>query len=146
MSEKKQLKWEGDYQIGSGATFTCAKIASRTCNLFAAADDQCNLIFWRIQQKKPKLTLTGQKTYASCLSFTNDQKKFFSGTSGGTVHVWDLEHQSEIVKLQGHLKNVTALARSDDDCFLVTGSQDTKVKLWDLRGSQNISTFREHKG
>ena len=133
MSEKKQVKWEGDYQVGSGANFTCAKIAPKSCNLFATGDDQNNLIFWRLQTRKPKLTLTGQKTPANCLSFSNDLKKFYSGTQGGTVHVWDLDNQSEVVKLQGHQTYCTALAKSDDDMILVTGSKDTKVKLWDMR-------------
>jgi WD40 repeat protein len=76
--------------------------------------------------------LSGQKSYSTSLLFPQkDKNKLFSGTVGGTVHVWDLATASDVVKFQGHLTACTAMASSENEDWLVSGSQDTKVKLWD---------------
>lgn len=89
------------------------------------------MILWRVTNNKPKITLTGQKSPSSVLQFANDSKRLFSGIQGGTVHVWDLETSTDMVRLQGHTQAVTALTTSENEQFLVTGSKDTKVKIWD---------------
>jgi WD40 repeat protein len=131
MAEKKKLLWENDYQVGSGASFTCAKFGQSGGSILAGASDQNDVLLWRVTNNKPKLTLQGQKSHSTVLQFSNDSKKLFSGTQGGTVHVWDLETSVDLVKLQGHLQPCTALATSTNESFLVTGSKDSKVKLWD---------------
>jgi hypothetical protein len=52
------LQWENDYQVGSGAIFTCA-IFRNDCELLAGADDQSNVIVWKVTNNKPKITLVG---------------------------------------------------------------------------------------
>ena len=131
MSEKKKLLKENDYQVGSGAEFTCAKFGTPSCSVLAAGDDLNNVMLWRLTNTKPKMTLTGQTTSSSVMEFNESASRLFTGTKGGTVHVWDLQQACEVVKLKGHLTTCTALASSKSNQYLVTGSQDTKVKLWD---------------
>jgi len=131
MSEKKKLQKENDYQVGSGANFTCAKFGTSSCSILAAGDDLNNMILWRLTNTKPKMTLIGQASPASVIEFSSSATRLFTGTVGGIVHVWDLQTAAEVVKLKGHLTTCTALAGSKTDTCIVTGSQDTKVKLWD---------------
>ena len=99
MSDKKKLQWENDYQVGSGAKFTCGKFGQSGGSILAGADDLNNVLLWRVTNNKPKLTLVGQKTYSTTLLFSNDSKRLFSGTIGGVVHIWDLETSSDLVRL-----------------------------------------------
>lgn len=131
MSEKKKLTWENDYQIGSGANFTCAKFGTAGGSILAGGDDQNTVLLWRVTNNKPKVTLVGQQSHSTVMQFSNDAKRLFSGTLGGTVHVWDLETSTDQTRLKGHTLGCTALATSDNEQFLCTGSKDCKVKLWD---------------
>ena len=86
-------------------------------------------------------------TGISELIFNQNAEQIFSGTFGGTIHLWDLSTSKEITKLQGHLTKTTCL-HSDTmgGSVLVSGSEDTKAKVWDWRTSKCINTFREHSG
>jgi WD40 repeat protein len=95
MSEKKKLSFENDYQLGSGENFTCAKFGGSFCSILAGGDDQNGVWLWRVTNTKPKITLRGQKSYTTVMQFQKDAKRLFSGTLGGTVHVWDLETSTD---------------------------------------------------
>jgi hypothetical protein len=54
MSEKKKLKKELDYQVGSGITLTCSKIGGNSTSLLlAAGDDQSMLTVWQLAKQIP---------------------------------------------------------------------------------------------
>ena len=84
------------------------------------------------------------------LSFSQNSDMIYSGSMGGTVHVWDLTTQKEIMKLKGHKTSALCLTEGSlgHGQVLISGSEDTNVKVWDLRmsGNQNIFTFKEHTG
>lgn len=90
MSEKKKLLKENDYQIGSGVNFTCAKFGTSSCSILAAGDDSKNITLWRLTNTKPKLTLSGLQSQPVVLEISESAVQLYAGTSGGTVHVWDL--------------------------------------------------------
>jgi WD40 repeat protein len=73
-------------------------------------------------------------TGVSELTFSANAEQIYSGTVGGTAHIWDLTTSKEVAKLQGHITRCTCL-NSDmmGQGILVTGSEDTRVKVWDVR-------------
>jgi hypothetical protein len=64
MSERKKVQWESDYQIGSGAQFTCAKF-SNDGHYLGGADDSNNVVLWKVTNNRPKMTLVGQKSHST---------------------------------------------------------------------------------
>ena len=65
--EKKKLHKENDYQLASGASFTCAKISPKGCMVLAAGDDQNHIILWKLTNTKPKLILEGHDSEPFCM-------------------------------------------------------------------------------
>lgn len=99
----------------TGASFTCAKIAPKGCMVLAAGDDQNNIILWKLTNTKPKIILEGHQTEPSCMQFNEESTRLFTGTVGGTAHVWDLQSASQVSMFRGHQANVTAVCSSNGD-------------------------------
>jgi WD40 repeat protein len=77
----------------------------------AAGDDQKNVYLWKLSNNLPKMVLeisiilkvlSGHATGVSELSFCSRADYIFSGTIGGTVHMWDIAKRSDTVKMLGH--------------------------------------------
>ena len=62
----------------------------------------------------------------------------------GQLLVWEWQSESYILKQQGHLDSMNALAYSPDSQRIVTASDDGKVKVWDVKSGFCIVTFTEH--
>ncbi len=89
---------QSDYQVQSGAKITCAKFGAENYQLMAAGDDQRNVYLWKLNKSLPKLVLNGHLTGVSELTFCPRAEYIFSGTQGGTVHMWDLAKRAEVAK------------------------------------------------
>ena len=89
--DKKILKKENNYSVGSGAEITCARLGFENYQFLAAGDDQQNLIIWKITRTKPKLTLDKHSSNASCIWIDSRAESVFAGTQGGSVYLWDLD-------------------------------------------------------
>ncbi len=55
-----------------------------------------------------------------------------SGSSDGTVVIWDLPRKSKIRVLEGHTRVVLSVAWSGDGEFLASWSRDKTVCLWEM--------------
>jgi WD40 repeat protein len=55
-----------------------------------------------------------------------------SGSKDRSVKLWNLIKMKEITSLQGHQKEVVAVAFSNDGKTLASCSIDTVVKLWNV--------------
>ena len=64
------------------------------------------------------------------VSFSEDGKTLASGSSDGTVKLWNRETREEIDTLRGHQGIVLSVSFSEDGKTLASGSDDGTVKLW----------------
>ena len=65
-------------------------MGSPHCQLIATGDDQKNIMLWRLTNTKPRASLVGQSSEAKTLVFNEKADKLYSGTLGGTAHIWDI--------------------------------------------------------
>jgi U3 small nucleolar RNA-associated protein 12 len=73
-----------------------------------------------------------------------------SGSSDGSVVLWDIVAESGLFRLLGHRGGITnihfvSLQKEAQD-LLITTSLDGYVKVWDLKGQCCIQTIPTHKG
>jgi WD40 repeat protein/tetratricopeptide (TPR) repeat protein len=91
---------------------------------------------WDPVTGKPKFRLEPQAGWGvTCLAFGPDGNTLFTGSSWGTIHLWDLSTRSVRVTLKatgGDGWDVTSLAFSPDGKLLAAGNYDGTVALWDL--------------
>ncbi|MGB0068196.1 MAG: hypothetical protein WBQ11_09125, partial [Isosphaeraceae bacterium] len=83
-------------------------------------------------------TLSGHGGWEKPLAVTGDGR-VVSGSSDGTVKVWDLNSGQEQRTLSGHYGRVRALAVTADG-RVVSGSDDGTVKVWDLNSGSCLAT------
>lgn len=79
------------------------------------------------------------------LSFLKDERFLISGSTDGTVKVWDLKPPSPVAIsiFQGHM--VTAMALAPDEKILATGGIDKTLEFWDLSTGTKIAVLTGHR-
>ncbi|EAA59205.1 hypothetical protein AN8183.2 [Aspergillus nidulans FGSC A4] len=68
----------------------------------------------------------------------------FGSSKFGQLLVWEWQSESYILKQQGHLDSMNALAYSPDGQRIVTAADDGKIKVWDVKSGFCLVTFTEH--
>ena len=80
----------------------------------------------------------------SSVSFSSDGTILASGSSVGTVKLWNIVTQQDIATFR-HTDQVSSVSFSSDGRILAAGGGDM-VKLWDVVTQQDIATFRHTTG
>lgn len=78
------------------------------------------------------------------VSYTPDGKYILSGSSRGTMTLWDVQTGKEVRTFTGHSDRVRTITISPDGKYALSGSWDGTMKLWDLATGKGLQTFRGH--
>ena len=80
------------------------------------------------------------------LTWTLDGKKLISGSSDGSIRIFNTATWQLNAILEGHGRDtISALALSWNDCLLASASYDNTVRLWNLDANLPIGPPLEHK-
>ena len=77
-------------------------------------------------------TLIGHTDSVNGVSFSPDGKTLATGSSDGTVQLWDMATRKQLKTLIGHTDSVNGVSFSPDGKTLATGSSDGTILLWDI--------------
>src|SRR5262249_14980845 len=88
-------------------------------------------------------TLLPQTSGSDSFAFPVNGKRFYAGTWGGPIKVWDMETRQEILPLLGHKKPVRKLQLSADGKRLCSGCDNQVIKVWDLEAGKELLTFHQ---
>ncbi len=97
-----------------------------------------------IEVARERNILIGHKSPVSSVAFSPDGQTIVSGSSDGTVWLWDLEGKP-IGHFIGHEAPVCSVAFSPDGETIVSGSRDKTVRLWNLKDSSISPIIRRHE-
>ena len=96
--------------------------------------------------KKPSAQslFKGHTDAVRCLAFSPDCALLASGSSDGTVRLWEVATGREGTLLRGHAGWVLALAFTPDGLALASGGNDQTVRLWDLAAGREKAAYRRN--
>ena len=88
--------------------------------------------------------LTGHHDQVNSVALSGDGRHIVSGSSDGTVAVWDLQTGARLHELTGHQSWVSSVALSGDGRYIVSGSGDRTVAVWDLQTGARLHELTGH--
>jgi WD40 repeat protein len=123
------------------------------CALSGARDS--TLRVWDLETGQTIHTLEGHQSKILAVTVIPNSRRAISasGSQSGTtryaflpsgdftLRVWDLATGQTIHTLDGHTKNVNAVAVTLDGYHVVSASWDNTVRMWDLRNWEKIAIF-----
>ena len=99
-----------------------------------------NTVLWDAVNGQHKATLKHTES-VRVIAFSPDGQTLVSGSSDGTVQLWDVNTAQPKNRLMGHTTGVRVIAFSPDGQTLVSGSSDGIVQLWDVNTAQLKATL-----
>jgi WD40 repeat protein len=78
------------------------------------------------------------------VAFSLQEQRLASGSADGMVKIWDASSTQCLLTLEGHGRQLRAIAFDPSDRWLASSSDDHTVKLWDLQTGQCLQTLEGH--
>ena len=110
-------------------------VLARDGERYLAACRDGVLIIGSLNDSAPRRVLQGHKQVVLDVAFSPDEKFIVSGSADSTARIWDAVTGAELLMLDGHTGDVTAVDFACDQrgkLRVLTGSTDRTAKLWDV--------------
>jgi len=91
------------------------------------------------------LSLSRAARTCGSVAFSPDGKHLASGWSDGTLTMWNIAKQTNVLEIRGHEDHVWSVEFSPDGTRLASASSDTTVKIWDCATGRESLALRGHR-
>ncbi|KPP63189.1 autophagy-related protein 16-2-like, partial [Scleropages formosus] len=105
--------------------------AEHGTKLLAASYDK-SALFWRLDDSRPKFTLTGHSRKVTAAKFKCSLRQVVTGSADRTVKVWDLHRAAciQTIEVFSYCSDVVC-----SEYFIISGHYDRKIRFWDSRAA-----------
>ncbi len=106
---------------------------------------------WLVLSRKPPVGTTlytygGHSGVVTGVAWSPNGKRITSGSTDGTVQVWDASNGGNAYTYHGHAGSVNAVAWSPNGKRITSGSTDGTAQVWDASNGGNAYTYHGHAG
>ena len=129
---------------GSHQALTFVQHPSQPILMTGGADQTIKI--WSMDNGQEYTTLRGHLGAVQALAMSSDGNFLVSGSTDGTIIVWNLERFSpQFTILQAHQKGVLSLDLNFHRQLFVSSGADGAVRLWKLQQKELLAEFLEHQ-
>lgn len=93
--------------------------------------------------KKPRI-LAGHADLISCICYGPQDTTCATGSCDSTIHLWDLEQNTLLKKLQGHTDWIRAVCYTKDGSRIISASRDKTMRIWNPESSECVAQLCDH--
>lgn len=116
-------------------TVRCARAQGGT--VAATADWAGNIVLWDLK-RSTRIGRLRESTSVRRLCFFPDGRRLLSGTTDGTVTIWDTKTRTPLLRLNAGPISIWSIAASPGGRFVLTGNVDGLVTLWNAATAEKI--------
>jgi WD40 repeat protein len=144
-------EWRGVHEnsekITQNEEITCFCM-SKDGDALATVSASFLLQHWIISEKTSRKSIKIHKTPVLCMEFDFTSTLVGTGSSDGTVRVWDVfrGYCTHTFKSQSEVIRVLSFRQDSTVIHLYSGSDDGSLKCYDLLKSSCVADFRHHVG
>lgn len=91
-------------------------------------------------------TMRGHSDTVRSVTFNPSSELIASGSSDGSVRIWDSGTGESVMHLRAHDGDVKSVDWSEDGHLVASGSVDQTIRLWDVSAWEETCCFRSHSG
>jgi WD40 repeat protein len=118
--------------IGSGAGGGTLARTLATSGKRILLLERGNFLPRELSNWQPRQVLKGHERLVNSLSFSPDNRTLASGSSDGTVRLWDVESGEQRAAFDWQLGRVWTVAFAPDGMRAAAGGDKGKLILWDV--------------